>query len=677
MVGALLALLALLPAPAWADPAAAPEASQASQFSVTSPSDGAFMGRTGIVVAGTGSEIGATVQVAVDGTPACTADVEADASDGPLWQCAAVLANGADRLITATESSTQGETSQSIRVHVLGSPTIHPSGVTTGLVSGTALPGSTVVVTLAGDPGGCTASASAAGGWSCVVTANQQRVPSGTYQVAARQAHAAIGPPHSYSDAVSRPLVIDTTPPQPPVIVSPAQDHRFITLPATFAGTGESGATVTVSLNRVPVCTTLVIDGRWSCSGGSALSAMPHEVRAIQVDAALNHSSPSAPLRVLFGPESASPTPRPAPAPPGAPSPAPSPSDATVDPSAPPEPSYPDPRDFGSAPPLAEGAGADAFTNWGTPTDFGAGIPSIQESIDRGNWSRAPFIALAAIALIALPSRLLASELRGRFRQRPAIPVRNRDPVPLIDEHTVGMSPWLSAALPFAVTVAFMVASNGVEAEVRYLRLAAAVAIALGVLNLVGVTIATRFGRLWQGIDGRLRFRPLLLVAAIFSGLLSRIVGLTPPFVTGTLIGVRMPFDTPVRGRAIVNLLQVGSVLVLGLIGWIGHSLVGEVVGFWPSLLSEIFAALCLVGVGSTLVLLLPVGALPGRVLWEWHSWAWAGIALVGYSLAFGILLGGADAHWPLAIVLIIAASIAALFIAAWAILRFLVSQPD
>ncbi|MBF0671669.1 MAG: hypothetical protein IR160_03685 [Salinibacterium sp.] len=650
----------------------APDAVQeeAGPLTITAPAEGAFIDRNSLTVRGTGTAAGATISVTVDGTEACTATVT-ETDDELTWACSiGTLTNGANRVVTVTQADGGDVTSASVTVHVLGPPTIDDMRLTTGVISGSAHPGATVQVTLSRGAGSCTTTATSTRYWSCTPGTPGGRVAAAVYDVSARQSHASIGPEGSRSSPTTRTIEIDNIAPQPPVITSPTGDYRLLRLPATFTGTGEEGGSVDVYLDGVPVCSARVAAGAWSCVGGSALSNAAHEVRAIQIDEAGNHSPPSAAIRVFFGPRPAAPTPEQ----PGTPSPSPTPSET---PQEVPPPSTPSPSAVAPLPPLAGDAAPDAFSNWGTPTTFGDGLPSLRESVERGNWWRAPLIALGGIALIALPSRLLASELRGRVRERRPVAVRNREPVPLIGQHTTGMTPWLSAALPFAVTVAFMVVSNGVDAEVRYLRLAAAVSVALGLLNLVGVAIATRLGRLWQGVDGRIRFRPMLLAAAIATGLFSRLIGIVPPFVSGTLIGVRMPHETPVRSRAIVHLLQVGTVLGLGLVGWVGHSAVGDVVGFWPSLLSEILAALCLVGVGSTIVLLLPVGALPGRVLWEWHRWAWFCIALAGCTIAFAPLLGGPDSHWPLATLLIIAASIAALFIGAWATLRFLVRQPD
>lgn len=652
---------------------AAPEAPLVATFAITSPVNGAFSGVNSVTVSGTGTEEGATVTVTVGGGAGCTATVTENADGELRWQCTVPrIANGADRTLTATESgSDPAPAPVSVTIDVLGPPTIDPIPVTTGIVTGTAHPGAVVTVTLDDNAGTCVAGeAPSTGYWSCTLASAGGRVPSETYTASARQSHPAIGGGQP-SATTTRPVTVDSTPPAPPVIVEPVGDYRVLTLPARFAGTGEPGGSVDVYMDGIPVCSARIApEGTWSCFGGSTLSSAAHSVSAIQIDAAGNYGSPSEAIRVFFGPErrpsepQPRPTENPAASPNAEPSAEPSPS-ATRTPTA----SIPRPT---RTPALAGDAAPDALTNWGTPTTLGDGLPLLHESVERGNWGRAPLLALAAIGLIALPLRLLASELRGRGRPRPT-PVRgrNREPVPLTEQHTTGANPWLAIVVPFMITVAFMVISDGVKGEVRYLRLTAAVAIALAVLNLVGVAIAARFAHLWKGIDARVRLRPMLLAAAIITGLFSRLVGLTPPLLSGTLIGVRMPHDTPVRPRAVANLLQVGAVLMLGLLGWVGHAIVGDVVGFWPSLTSETLAALCLVGIGSSLVLMLPIGALPGRVLWEWHRPVWFVIAFVVATIAGAILLGGASADFPLAVALIVAGILAVTCLSAWAVLRF------
>lgn len=667
-----LLLWGALPTPAGAtpEPTPGPEARPAAAELITEPAQDAFVPRNSLTVTGTGTTLGNAITVSLNGAVACTTAV-VEATPGELtWGCTIThVANGSGQQVLAVEQL-DGETRDGRRtVHVLGPPAIDGNTPTTGVVSGSGLPGATVSVSLPGGAGNCVTTVTAGQYWSCTPTTAPGAVAtSGVYQVSAAQSHPSIGAAGSRSVASSRTIEIDTVRPSPPVITSPRGDYRLVSLPATFGGTGEPGASVDVYIDGIPVCfATVPADSTWSCIGGADTTKSVHWINAIQRDIAGNHSDPTASLRVFFGPRADTTTPAGA-----APTPSPSAS------APPPPPSTPSPSTLPTFPSFANGFTLEeSLNNWGSSTDFGNALPGLAESVERGNWWRAPLLALGAILLIALPLRLLATSLRGRIRLPfGRITGRNRPDVPVEDAHTAGANPWLAGFVPFAVAVAFIAVSSGISGEVRYLRLAFGVAVALAVLNVVGVAIAARIGYRWQGVDGRLRFLPLLLIAAIVLGLLSRLTGLVPPLVTGALIGIRFAHDTPVRKRAIVNLVEVGVMLALGVAGWIGHALVGAVVGFWPALLSETLAALCLAGLGSAVVLMIPLAALPGRTIMEWHPWAWFGVSFVIATIAFAVILGGSGARFPLGPLLLAAGGFAAACIAVWAWLRFVARSP-
>jgi hypothetical protein len=165
-------------------------------------------------------------------------------------------------------------------------------------------------------------------------------------------------------------------------------------------------------------------------------------------------------------------------------------------------------------------------------------------------------------------------------------------------------------------------------------------------------------------------------LAAAVTGLLSRATGISPPIVTGVLLGTRLDPSAPLRKRAIVNLMQALAVMALGVVGWIGHSLIGSPLGFWPGIASEALAALCLAGIGSAFILMIPLGPLPGRVIFEWSRLVWLAVAYFGATLGFGILLGNDEASFPLAPTLLITGALAAVCVAVWALLRAFGSRP-
>src|SRR5690606_6735917 len=208
--------------------------------------------------------------------------------------------------------------------------------------------------------------------------------------------------------------------------------------------------------------------------------------------------------------------------------------------------------------------------------------------------------------------------------------------------------------------------AEGLNGEVRSVRLLFAVGAGLAILNVVGVAIATRLSSQRLGISGRLRFLPILLVMAAIATLLARVTGMEPPLVGGVLSGTAFAMAVPVKPRALVNLSQVGGILVLALLAWVAHSAIGPVDGFWASVLTETLATVCLAGLGSALTLMLPVGALPGRVVLEWSRGVWfAATAVVG-TVTAAILMGGVQTSFPTLAVLLTVAGFAAVSIAAW-----------
>ena len=225
--------------------------------------------------------------------------------------------------------------------------------------------------------------------------------------------------------------------------------------------------------------------------------------------------------------------------------------------------------------------------------------------------------------------------------------------------------------MPLAAAAVFIVLAGGVNDELRYLRLTAAVGIALALLNVVGIALTGRLSTRALAVPGRLRFLPLLLLAAALAALLSRLTGIDPPVVTGVIIGFGIPLAVSARKAGLARLAEVGGAVALAVIAWLLLPMLGSAVGFWASLLSEILAALALVGLGSALVLVLPIGHLPGAAILRWSKVAWAGTVMVVGIIAAGILLGGPEASFPLLGSLLVAGAVAAIGVAIWSWTRF------
>ncbi len=632
------------------------EAAAVQAARITSPVDGAFIGTDSVTVSGT-KEAGAGIRFAA-GPAGCTIAASAELT----WSCTATgLPNGAGYLLQATHIAADGEETalDPVAINVLAPPSIAGGGsiLTTGIISGAAHPGSTIVLRISGSDQACPGVVRGDGFWSCSIAT------SGQHGVSASQSHPAIGGGARSNQSGTVQVMVDKEIPDAPIITSPRSESRLERLPATVTGTGEAGARVDVYLDGLIVCRATVEGIRWSCQFANVPNGS-HTLQALQRDMAGNFSSPSAQITVWIGSRDAAPKPGEPPTvepepeteqPEATPTPVPTPG----------EPTLPDWPPSDAAPPTLE----EALTNWGTPTGFGTRLMTPAGTLAGGNWLLALGIAAGFIALIAVPMRLFATTVRPHLRGL-RLTGRNRGALPA-DTAGTGIHPWLAGIVPLAVTAALVVFSGGLSGEVRYLRLAFSVAVGLTILNVVGVAVASRLASRAVRISGRLVFVPALLIGAGVTAVISRWFELNPPFIVGVIISAIYAVALPVVKRAIVSLAVLVSLALLATLAWLLHSAIGPVEGFWGSIPSEVLATITIAGFGSVIMLLLPVGALPGRVLLEWSKLGWLVTALALVTLGAAVLVGEA-LHPVNAIVLSsVAVVFAAFAVAAWGWTRF------
>lgn len=638
----LLAALALALLPA------AP-ATAAAAFDVP-PSD--FVAGATVTLSGT-KDAGSTLVIRRGGQIVCTVG-DADAL---TWQCADLPTPSGVHAFTGDE--TLADTSvvplAPLTLRVLAPPVLDGAGgsvLTTGRFTGTAVPGASIRLQSTGESGATEHACPAAlpsGFWSCVVD-----LPNGVYQVTARQQSAAIGPEQSGSTSPVS-ATIDRTPPSAPTITSPRPGTTPLAA-VTARGGGERGATLQLFVDGAVVCEAVVSSsGAWQCplrwpSPGA------YTLQALQRDRAGNFSAASARVEVRFSPPADPP--------------------AASAPAAPPLPgSTPTPKPDASGAPLPEGPGAAGApapppsTNWGTPTGFGASLPTAQQVIDRGGWVLAPLIGLAYLLLIALPVRAAATHVLPRLRRRRRLTLTGRNRDDLDDEASAAaraplvLSPHLVAAGTLGGAAIIAALSGGIDAEVRYLRLTAAIGAGLVLLNIVGVLLPARLAARVGATRAVVRLLPGILLVALAAALVSRLGGLQPPLLAGVLIAAAAAVGSGRRAMAGVAVAQTSGVAALALLGWAAHDLLSPSTGFWMTLASETAAAVALGGLGSLLMLLLPVGPLPGRTLYAVSPPAWAVIALVSAGVTGAILVAGPA--FPLAVLTLAGAAFAAVLTAA------------
>ncbi|NRD27067.1 hypothetical protein [Frigoribacterium sp. VKM Ac-2836] len=648
-----------------------------------------------VVVGGTGSA-GATVRVLDPRVPSralCEVTVPPGDATSASWSCPVVLENGADQTLTVRDvtNSAVVEDAVSAPFSLLGPPAVEGGPAVGGKITGTAFPGARVAVDGGAAP--VSATADGTGAWSVVLPSTTW--PTGRYTVTASQSSDSVPAVPRSATSTGVVVTIDRDAPAAPVVTAPRAGERVTTQPLTFSGSGEDGATVTAYVDSAPVCQATVSGGAWRCtSSDAALSAGVHVVQAAQIDASANVGPPSAGISVTVASLAAGPAPPSASA---APIPGPG---ATGDPAVPAEP----PAEGSAAPVPGDGSGGtsgdegggqtDSTTpvtgNWAAATTFGRDLPTLGQAMTGTGLLLALGLAAAFVLLVVAPSRLLATALSGRPTPRgPRLTGRNRRRELPTSFSTATLDPRVAAALTVAAGAAVVGLAAGLDDEVRSARLFAGIVIGVALVNLLTVVVPTLLVARSRGREARVRMSPRLLLVAVVACAVTRLLGLDPPLVLGVvLVGgiVAAPASTAPRGRrnesddpreaGILALAQVAVLAVVAAGAWAVHGALPATGGFVTELALETTATICLTGLGSLVLALVPVGTLPGRIIWDWSRPLHVALTVVGVAAAAAVLTGG-PSSFPVGGVFLAATLTAGLCVAVWLWTSFVEGDTD
>jgi hypothetical protein len=268
---------------------------------ITSPAPSSIINDNTPVVTGTG-EPGATITVTDgNGNTLCTVVVPVSGT----WSCTITtpLPEGTNTLnVTQTDPSgnTSPTTSVTITIDtippipaVITGPSI--TNDTTPTITGTGTPGETVTLKDGNGnpiPGCINIVIPTSGNWSCTPTSP---LPTGNNTITPETCDS------SGNCVNGTPVVIniDTTAPTAPV-VNPVTTPNNNNTP-TFTGTGEPGATVTVTDGTNTLCTAVVqANGSWTCTPSTPLPDGNYNITATQTDPAGNTSPASTPIVVTI-----------------------------------------------------------------------------------------------------------------------------------------------------------------------------------------------------------------------------------------------------------------------------------------------------------------------------------------------------------------------------------------
>jgi LPXTG-motif cell wall-anchored protein len=266
---------------------------------IEQPTSGSTTADPTPVIAGTGVP-GATVTVTdQDDTELGTAVVGDDGS----WALTSIPLDDGTYTITAVQAVEDGDDSPesnsvifTVETEGDGDPALPPAPVITApedgsvtddstpTISGTGEPGNTVTVT--DEEGAVLGSAEVDpdGSWQVVAP----ELPDGDHTITATQTDA---DGNTSEESAPVDFTIDTDTPDAPVITDPDDQSLTNDNTPTISGTGEPGATITVSIDGDDAGTTVVEpDGSWNFTFPDPIGDGDHAVGATQTDGAGNAS---------------------------------------------------------------------------------------------------------------------------------------------------------------------------------------------------------------------------------------------------------------------------------------------------------------------------------------------------------------------------------------------------
>lgn len=646
--------------------------------------DDAFIGENVVTLRGT-KDAGSTLEIRRANASGVVCRIDDAAATS--WSCPPLqVPNGVNQFVgTETLDDNSTEPLPSLRLRVLGPPTVSSGGsgriVTAGRITGQGQPGARVQVQTLGANGQVTHACPDVlpdGFWSCALSANN--APTGEYTVRARQSLPSLGPEFSvFSGAV--PMTLDRDAPSSPTVTSPTAGQVLSEPSVVVSGRGEAGAGIQVFVDGEQRCQTGTSStGDWEC--GIAFDG-PGDwtIQALQRDVAGNFSAPSPRFTVTVsggpsGPPPAEPgTPGAAPTPGGTatPSPLPQPPSESPTPGDTPTPSPTPPDGDGGGPGVPpefsdEPIGDPTATTWGTPTTFGASLPTAREVWVSGGWVVGLLVGLGYLLLVALPMRLATRAALPRLLPA-GFRLTGRNNRAATDDDEPVLPPWVVGAAVFGGASLVAALAGGIAFEVRYVRLMAAIGLGLLLLNLLAVVVPARLAGVATRAVVTERFLPSMLIAATLAALLSRVAELRPPIVVGVLVATTIVGAVPRAARAGVAIAQTTGVALLALIGWALHDVLTPATGFWANFAAETAAAVALGGFGSIVLLLLPVGPFPGRALYAVSRVGWAVVTVITAAIGAAIAVSGE--RFPVVPLFGVAAAFAAISAAAFAWTRW------
>jgi hypothetical protein len=212
-------------------------------------------------------------------------------------------------------------------------------------------------------------------------------------------------------------------------------------------------------------------------------------------------------------------------------------------------------------------------------------------------------------------------------------------------------APFVSGTAMIAFTaLAFGFVDPHFGFDITSLRLVLALGIALFIVGYLSNAMTSWIVREKWHIGAALDAKPLALILTVVGVLLSRLLGFSPGFLIGLILGISLTGAANAVQRSRMVMLHTGIILGFGIAAWVGYSALiagtnGEPDGFLRALAIDTLAAVTAEGITALLVGLLPFRFLEGEELFAASKPRWAATYLV-VLVAFCLIVLPDAANW-------------------------------
>lgn len=249
-------------------------------------------------------------------------------------------------------------------------------------------------------------------------------------------------------------------------------------------------------------------------------------------------------------------------------------------------------------------------------------------------------VAIILLLLVGLPSALLGQTLSENYdRMFGRLSAAARRAKGTLS--AVKSPPWVLIAV--GVTLATVISAfvdPGFGWNLGSVRMLLSMGIAFTLESVAGwFVIRAVLAKTDPELNPKPEFKFGSLLIVLIAVVLSRIVGFEPGIVFGLVVGLTFGASLASARNARVKLVGLGWAFGIGLVGWLGYSLLSGATGWLAVFSAETLSAVAISSLAALPVALLPFAGLDGGVLFRWNRWAWAGVYTAALFVFFIVLM--------------------------------------